>query len=122
MLELVECMLELRMLIDIGPEFVQGPPGLAEDAVKLGSSLCFGFRERHLDAAVGIDFALARSLDWQEDHVFKFVDYPRLHTVRLRGRHAAKGLERQHHVAEMVHGVVDVLAYFHLAVAAARQL
>src|ERR1700735_621676 len=29
MRELVECMLELRMLVNIGPEFVQCPPGLA---------------------------------------------------------------------------------------------
>src|ERR1700678_3362646 len=63
--ELVECMLELRMLIDIGPEFVQCPPGLAEHTVKLRPRLCFGFRERHLDPAVSIDFAFAGSFNRQ---------------------------------------------------------
>src|ERR1700733_7311667 len=76
MRELVECVLELRMLIDIRPEFVQCPPGLAEDAIKLRPSLCLGFCERHLHAAVGIDLAFAGSLDGQEDHVFEFVDHP----------------------------------------------
>src|SRR5271156_3858902 len=70
--ELVECMLEFRMLVNIGPKFVQCPPGLAEDAIKLRPSLGFGFGKRHLHAAVGIDFAFAGSLDRQKDHVFKF--------------------------------------------------
>src|SRR6204780_2143225 len=53
--ELVECMLELRMLVNIGPEFVQCPPGLAEDPPNPRASLCLGFGERHLHPAVGID-------------------------------------------------------------------
>jgi hypothetical protein len=46
----------------------------------------------------------------------------RLHAVRLRRRHAAEGLQRQHHVAELVHGVVNVLAHFEVPFAAAREL
>ena len=33
-----------------------------------------------------------------------------------------KRFERQHHVAKMIHGVVDILSHFHVTFAAARQL
>ncbi len=58
----------------------------------------------------------------QEDHVLKFVDHRRLHSIGLRRRHAAKRLQRQHHVAELVHGVVNVLAYFKVSLAASGEL
>ena len=58
----------------------------------------------------------------QEDHVLEFVDHRRLHSVRLRRWHAAERLQRQHHVAEMMDGVVHVLADLEMALAAAREL
>ena len=58
----------------------------------------------------------------QEDHVLELVDHGRLHAIRLRRRHAAERLQRQHHVAELVHGVVDVLADFEVTFTAAREL
>ena len=93
-----------------------------EALFEFGLGLHLGLSERHLDAAVGIDLAFAGSFDGQENHVFEFVDHRRLHSVRLRRRHAAERLQRQHHVAELVHGVVDVLADFEVALAAASEL
>ena len=67
-----------------------------------------------------VDLALARGFNRQEDHLRKTIDHGRLHAVGLRGRHAAEGLERQHHVTEPARGVVDVLAHFEMALASAR--
>src|SRR6185503_16757515 len=52
----------------------------------------------------------------------ELVDYRRLHSVRLRRRHATERLERQHHVAELVDRVVDVLADFEVSLAATCEL
>ena len=49
------------------------------------------------------------------------VDDRRLRAVRLRGRHAAERLQRQHHVRQIVDRVVDVLADFEVAFAAAAR-
>ena len=96
--------------------------GRLEALLELGLGLHLGLAQRHLHAAVSVDFAFARSLDRQEDHVLEFVDDRRLHSVGLRRRHAAERLQRQHHVAQLVHGVVDVLADFEVSFAAAREL
>ena len=100
-------------LLPVDLEALLRTPALAFD---------LGFAERHLHAAVSVDFAFAGGLDRQEDHVLELVDHRRLHAVGLRRRHAAERLQRQHHVAELVHGVVDVLADFEVAFAAAREL
>ena len=118
----IERMLQFRMLLDIRLQVVQRFAGLCQHAVELGTCFCFGLGERHLHPAMGIDFALAGGLDGQEDHVLKFIDDSRLDAIRLRRRHAAERLERQHHVAKMIDGVVDVLAYFHITFAATSQL
>ena len=78
--------------------------------------------KRHLHAAVGVDLALARGFDGQENHVLEFVDDRRLDAVGLRGRHASERLQRQHHVAQFVHGVIDVLADFEMSLSTAREL
>ena len=96
--------------------------GRLEALLELGLGLDLRLAERHLHAAVRIDLAFAGSLDGQEDHVLEFVDHRRLHPIGLRRRHAAEWLQRQHHVAELVHGVVDVLADFEVPFAAAREL
>ena len=90
--------------------------------LELGLRLYLGFAQRHLHAAVSVHFAFAGGFDGQEDHVFEFVDHRRLHSVRLRRGHAAKRLQCQHHVAELVDGVVNVLADFEVAFAAACEL
>ena len=69
---------------------------------------------------MGVDLALARSFNRQKDHLRKAIDHGRLHAVGLRGGHAAEGLERQHHVAESIGGVVDIFADFEMAFTTAR--
>src|SRR5258708_39083861 len=71
---------------------------------------------------MGIDLSLARSFNGQEDHVFEFVDHCRLNSVRLRRGHASKRLQRQHHVAELMDGVIDVFANFQMPFATASEL
>ena len=71
---------------------------------------------------MGIDLTLTRGFNWKEDHVFESICHSRLRAIGLRRRHATEGLERQHHVAEFVLGVVDVLAHFKMPLAAARKL
>ena len=70
---------------------------------------------------MGVDFALARGFNRQKDHLRKAIDHGRLHAIGLRGGHAAERLERQHHVAESVRGVVDVLGHLEMPLSAARQ-
>ena len=93
-----------------------------EALLKLGFGFDLGLAERHLHAAVSIDFSFARSFNGQENHVFKLVDHRRLHSVGLRRRHASERLERQHHVAQFVNRVVHILADFQVSLAAAREL
>ena len=65
-----------------------------EALLELGFGFDLGLAERHLHAAVSIDLAFTRSFNRQENHVLKFVDHRRLHSVRLRRRHASERLER----------------------------
>ncbi len=78
-------------------------------------------RQRHLHAAMRVHFALARCFDGKEDHVLELAHNPRLHAIGLRRWHAAERLQRQHHVAEMINRVVDVLADFHVTFSAAAR-
>src|SRR5271155_4864258 len=65
--EFVKRVPQLGMLSDIGPKFLQRLSSLAQHSIELRTSLGFRFRQRHLYPAVGVDFALARSLNRQED-------------------------------------------------------
>ena len=69
-----------------------------------------------------VDLALAGGFDGQENHVFEFIDDGGLHSVGLRRRHAAERLQRQHHMAELVNRVVNVLADFEVSLTAASVL
>ena len=96
------------------------PSARARRQTRPGPWPCFG--QRHLHTAMSVDLAFAGSLDRQEDHVFEFVDHARLDSIGLCRGHATERLQRQDHVTEMVHGVVDVLAHFHVALAVTSQL
>src|ERR1700745_159900 len=61
--EFVERLLELRMLIHIGPQFFEGSAGFRQHTLEFRPSLGFGLGKRHLHAAVGVDFAFAGRLD-----------------------------------------------------------
>ena len=67
-------------------------------------------------------FTLARGLDREEYHVTKPVNHRRLDPVRLRRWHATERFQRQHHVAQVINGVIDVLPDFHVAFPAACEL
>src|SRR5580704_4542243 len=102
------------MMIDVGSQLFERLPCLLQNTVELGACLSLGFCKCHLNSAVRVDFAFARSFDWQEDHVFILVYDSGLNAIRLCGGHAAEGFESQNHMTEMIHGVVDVFAYFHV--------
>src|ERR1700740_323026 len=110
------------MLVDVAADLLEALACRFEALLKFSLGFDFGFAESHLHAAVGVDFCFARSLDGQEDHVFKFVDYRRLHSVRLRRRHAPEWFQRQHHMAKLVNGVIHVLAYFKMSLSPASKL
>ena len=116
----VERVLQLGVLLDVRADLVERAARSASSACSNSSlGLDLGLAERHLHAAVGVDLALAGGLDRQEDHVLELVDHGRLHAVGLRGGHAAERLQRQHHVAQVLVRVVDVLGDFEVALAAA---
>ncbi len=108
------------MLVGNRLQFVHRLAQLAEHVLELQLRLGLGFAERHLHTAVGVDFALARSLDGQENHVLVVGHHRRLRAVGLCGRHAPEGLQRQHHVAQLAVRVVNVLRHFQVSFAAAR--
>src|SRR5271167_4156079 len=81
---LVKRVLEIRMLVDVLSQFVEGSPGLLQNAVEFGAGLGLGLCQRHLDSAVGVHFTFARGFDWKEDHVFELIDNARLDAIRLR--------------------------------------
>ena len=118
----IEQVPQLGMLADVVLNVVQPFAGRLQRLVEFHAGLYLGFAQRHLHAAVSVDLAFARGLDGQEDHLFEVIGHSGLHAVRLRRRHAAEGLQRQHHVAELVLGVVNVLADFEVSFAAAREL
>ena len=118
----VSLSIQFRMLLDVRTDFIQTLAGGLEALLELGLSLDLGLAEGHLYPAVRVDLAFAGCLDGKEDHVLEFVDHGRLHSVGLRRRHASERFQRQHHVAEFVDGVIHVLAYFEVPLAAARKL
>src|SRR5262249_8751934 len=71
----IERPLQFRMFLDVAVDFLERLAGGLEAVLEFGFRLDLGFAERHLHAAVGVDFAFARSFDRQEDHVLEFVDY-----------------------------------------------
>src|SRR5215467_3516610 len=119
MRNVVEGPLQLGVLFDVCANVVKALARGLEALFELGLRLDLRLSERHLDAAVSIDFAFARSLDGQENHVLELVYDRGLHAVRLRRRHAAERLQSQYHVAELVNGVINVLSDFQVPLAAA---
>ena len=113
---------QLRMLGDVVLDVLQalarGPQGLLE--FRLGFGL--GVAQGHLHAAVRVDLALSGRFDGQENHVPELIDDRRLHAVGLGRRHAAERLQGQHHVAQVMDRVVDVLAHLEMPFPAARKL
>ena len=77
----IERALKLGMLVHIAMDFLKTFARRLEALLEFRLGLDLGFTEGHLDAAVRVHFAFARSLDGQEDHVFEFVDYRGLHSV-----------------------------------------
>jgi hypothetical protein len=118
----IEGPLQFRMLRDKFANLVQTFSRRLQTLFKLSLGLYLGLAESHLHAAVGVDLAFAGGFDGKENHVFEFVDDGRLHAIRLRRRHASEGLERQHHVAEMMDRVVNILSDLEMAFPAAREL
>src|ERR1035437_9664966 len=102
-----------------GAALVQREPGLFQGRGEFLLGLVFGFAKRHLDAAVGVDLAFAGGLDGQVDHVLVVRDYGGLRAIALRAGHAAEGLERKHHVRQVLIRIVDILRHFQVAFPAA---
>src|SRR5580704_2087559 len=118
----IEGPLKLGMLVNVAADFLEALSCRFEALLEFSLGFDLSFAEGHLHAAVCVDFALTRSLDRQEDHVLEFVDYSRLHSVRLRRRHAPEGFQRQYHVAELVNGVIHILADFEMSLTATSKL
>ena len=118
----IEGPLQLWMLLDILTDFVQALTRGLEALLKLRLGLHLGLPKRHLNAAVRIDLAFARSFDRKEDHVLELIDHGGLHPIGLRRRHAPERFQCQYHVAEFMHRVVNVLTDFQVPFAPAREL
>ena len=71
------------MLIHERANVVQPPAGGLQGLLKFELGLRLRLAERHLNAAVRVDLALAGRLDQQEDHVFEMVHHGGLHAVGL---------------------------------------
>ena len=84
MRHVVEGAPQLGMIGDVTFQIVEPLAGRLDDSLEFALGLSFGFTERHLHAAVGVDFTFARGLDRQKDHVLEFVDHRRLHAIGLR--------------------------------------
>ena len=84
MWHVIERPLQLRMLRNVLADLRHGLAGGLQALFEFALGFHLGFAERHLHAAVGVDFTFTRGLDRQEDHVFEFVNYGGLYAVRLR--------------------------------------
>src|SRR5271163_3091204 len=71
----IEGLLELGMLVDIAADFLEALACRFEALLEFSLGFDLGFAERHLHAAMCVDFTFSRRLNGQEDHVFEFVDY-----------------------------------------------
>ena len=91
-----QCPMPCRKLLYLAKGFSGGGERLLELRAGLQPSLA----QRHLHPALRIQRALAGGFHRQKDHLRKARHHRRLHPIRLRTRHAAERLQRQHHVAE----------------------
>src|ERR1022692_4366567 len=117
----IEQVAQFRMLGNVVLDVLQPFAGGLQRLLEFHASLDLGFAQRHLHAAVRVDLPFAGSFYGQENHLLEVVGHSRLHAIRLRRRHAPERLQRQHHVAETVLGVPDVLADLKMAFAAAGE-
>src|SRR5664279_4203179 len=118
----IEQVAQFRMLGNVVLDVLQPFAGGLQRLLEFHAGLDLGFAQRHLHAAVRVDLPFAGSFDGQENHLLEVVGHRRLYAVRLRRRHAAERLQREHHVAETVLGVPDVLADFEMSFTPTREL
>src|SRR5262249_39709598 len=103
------------MLSDVFTNVVHALTRRLQALLELALGFYLGLAERHLYAAMSVNFAFARRFDGQENHVLELIHDRRLHSVGLRRWHAPERLQGQYHVAEAMHGVVDVFADFQVS-------
>src|ERR1017187_4005391 len=118
----IEQVAQVRMLGNVVLDVLQPFAGGLQRLLEFHASLDLGFAQRHLHAAVRVDLPFAGSFYGQENHLLEVVGHSRLYAVRLRRRHAPERLQRQHHVAETVLGIPDVLADFEMSFTPTREL
>jgi hypothetical protein len=121
MRHVIEGMPQFRTLGDERLHIIEALAGGLERLLEFPFGLGLRFAERHLHAAVRVDLPFARRFDGQENHVLEVIHHGGLDAIRLRGRHAAEGLEAEDHVRLLVHRVVDVLGDLEMPLAAARE-
>jgi hypothetical protein len=78
-----ESLFKYRMLLNVASQVIERLPCLFQHAVEFSRALALPSASAICNRAVGVYFAFARDFDWEEDHVLKFIDDPRLNTVRL---------------------------------------
>src|ERR1017187_5728419 len=118
----IEQVAQFRMLGNVVLDVLQPFAGGLQRLLEFHAGLDLGFAQRHLHAAVRVDLPFAGSFYGQENHLLEVVGHSRLYAVRLRRRHAPERLQRQHHVAETVLGIPDVLADFEMSFTPTREL
>jgi len=69
------------MLVDPGAAGIQRQAGALQRLGEFLLGLALGFAQRHLHAAVSVDFAFARGFHGQIDHVLEVGDHRRLRAI-----------------------------------------